>query len=393
MKNKSPQEVLSSSMGAILLAYGSMMLFALSDNIRGTLYPEILRDFELSNTLGAWFFAIASLSSVVGALATKNIIRKRGYKQTLLIGLGLLLVAVIGVSVSPRFPVLIAFIMALGVAFGILGVIQNALVSKAAPEHQLLQYQSALHSIYGFFSFIAPLYAALIFSFFPSWRLPFAVLALPALLLIFKTWQQNELISRQDEEATQNTKWPDQMPSILLWSLILSLYVVAEIFVATRLAQYLREVQSFSLNQASVGVAVFFGGLFLGRTVFIFARWKVPLLFQIQTFLGLTALLLFLGLIKGLSFIGNHWLLALSGLAMGPIYPMTMTWVAKRFKNHIETTLTACMVMAGIFNLVMHTSVGVLTDKIGIAQTFWLGPVVALFAFGLVFRYRLSGDV
>lgn len=377
---------------AIFIAYICMVLFGFADNVRGPLYPELIAYFGLTNAVGAWFFAAASIASVGGALFARRAIETRGYRWAFLAFLGAIAVGLAGVSLAPVFLGVVASAVLLGVGFGGLGVSQNAIVSSAASEHQILRYQAGLHSLYGLSSLLAPLFAAFVFSFLPHWRVPFGLLAGATLILWLQVYRGSELARHPSAVVPIPPRDParrEQLPEIFFWAFTLSLYVAVEILVTTRLVQYLRETQQFEFTRASVGLSIFFLSLFASRALFVFLPVEGSLLARMLGCLSATGLLLVLGLSKFTSGWGGAWLLSLSGFTMGPFYPMSMTWLSRRFKADLETTVAACLAFSGAVVLLMHGSVGMLTDRFGIAAAFWLGPALLLVAIVLVVGYRL----
>lgn len=375
---------------AIFIAYLCMVLFGFADNVRGPLYPELIAHFGLTNAVGAWFFAASSVASIAGAIFARRAIAVRGYRWAFLAFLGAVALGLAGVAAAPVFPGVLAAAAVLGVGFGGLGVSQNAIVSSAASEHQILRFQSGLHSLYGLSSLLAPLFAAFVFSFLPHWRVPFALLAGATFLLWVQVFRGEELARPPATAVTpRDPARREQLPEIFFWAFTLSLYVAVEILVTSRLVQYLRETQFFDFTRASVGLSVFFLSLFASRALFIFLPVEGSLLARMLACLSATALLLVLGLSKFTAAWGGAWLLSLAGFTMGPFYPMTMTWLSRRFKADLEVTVAACLAFSGAVVVLMHGSVGFLTDRFGIAATFWLGPVLLLVAITLVLGYRL----
>lgn len=377
---------------AILIAYLCMVLFGFADNVRGPLYPELITYFGLTNSYGAWFFAAASVASVGGALYARRAIETRGYRWSFLAFLGAIAVGLAGVALAPIFLGVLAAAVALGIGFGGLGVAQNAIVSSASSEQKILRFQAGLHALYGLSSFLAPLFAAFVFSFLPHWRLPFGILAVVTVGLWVSVYRGGELVrhpSAHDPAPREPNARREHLPEILFWAFTLSLYVAVEILVTTRLVQYLRETQLFDFTRASVGLSVFFLSLFVSRALFVFLPVEGSLLARMLACLSATGLLLVLGLAKFTSAWGGAWLLSFAGFTMGPFYPMTMTWLSRRFKADLELTVAACLAASGLMVLSMHASVGFLTDKFGIAATLWMAPVLLLGALVLVVGYRL----
>ncbi len=82
----------------ILISYASLFVFGISDNIRGPLFPEILKEFNISDSMGSLMFALGSLSGFVASYFTRTLLRRydrRSILQWACIGLMLTLLGLL----------------------------------------------------------------------------------------------------------------------------------------------------------------------------------------------------------------------------------------------------------------------------------------------------------
>ncbi len=119
----------------ILISYASLFVFGLSDNIRGPLFPEILKEFNVSDSMGSLMFALSSLSGFMASHFARHVLRifdRRSILQCACLGMTL---ALIGLSLAPHFYVFLALSVLFGVTSGIIGLIPNVLVPLgSSPE-------------------------------------------------------------------------------------------------------------------------------------------------------------------------------------------------------------------------------------------------------------------
>ncbi len=169
----------------ILISYASLFVFGISDNIRGPLFPEILKEFNISDSMGSLMFALGSLSGFVASYFTRTLLRRydrRSILQWACIGLMLTL---LGLALSPNFYVFLVFSILFGLNSGIIGLVPNVLVPLGSSPEKRQQLLSGLHAMYGIASLIAPLLVAGISFASGSWRYTFAITALAPLSLFF----------------------------------------------------------------------------------------------------------------------------------------------------------------------------------------------------------------
>ena len=169
----------------ILISYASLFVFGISDNIRGPLFPEILKEFNISDSLGSMMFALSSLSGFLASHFARNLLRRfdrRSILQWACIGLALTL---LGLAVSPNFYIFLGFSILFGLNSGIIGLVPNVLVPLGSTPEKKQRLLSGLHAMYGVASLIAPMLVASISFITGNWRYTFALTALAPLSLFF----------------------------------------------------------------------------------------------------------------------------------------------------------------------------------------------------------------
>ena len=170
--------------GYIVLAYLSLFALGMSDNIRGPLFPEILKNFAVSDTQGSIYYAISSFCGFLGSFLVRLLLRKWSRVRTLQFAIFLMSVGLIGMGSARDFAWLLVFSGVFGASLGIIGVVQNTLVSVGSSPAKRQQMLSGLHANYGIASFLAPLVVASVSAWLGSWRFVFWVVALVPIALL-----------------------------------------------------------------------------------------------------------------------------------------------------------------------------------------------------------------
>lgn len=124
------QLTIKKSIWALVFAYASLFTLGLADNIRGTLFPELLAQFQLTNTQGSWSFAATSSSAFIASLLSAQYLLRFTISSLLalavmMLGLGLALM-----GFSSNYLALVFGSLVLGLGFGWMGVAQNLLVTE-----------------------------------------------------------------------------------------------------------------------------------------------------------------------------------------------------------------------------------------------------------------------
>jgi fucose permease len=330
----------------------------------------------VSNSLGSWFFAISSAFSLFGSWASMHTLKTIDRIQNLYVGLLLLGVGLFGLGASQNFYILLLASACAGLGFGFLGVSANILATVGCNSHHRQKIVSGLHSMYGLSSLLAPLAVNLIYSLGGKWRETFNGAGVLCLLLffgavIFVKKENLDLTKRAQEGKDGKSKLSEiTFKPALLLSFMVSLYVVAEILISSRLALYLRLHKSYDLIHSGYYVTGFFVCLFAGRLLFSFIQPKVNMSTQLLSALTLSFVSMVLGIQLHESF------LMLTGFFMGPFYPLAMTYVSKKFPDSVDSALALVISLQSFFLVLMHLSSGLITDTFGVVGAMSMGPVV-----------------
>lgn len=370
----------------ILISYASLFVFGLSDNIRGPLFPEILKEFNVSDSMGSLMFALSSLSGFMASHFARHILRifdRRSILQGACLGMT---VALIGLSLAPNFYVFLALSVLFGVNSGIIGLIPNVLVPLGSSPEKKQQLLSGLHAMYGIASLLAPMMVAAVSLLSGSWRHTFALAAIAPLGLFIYSFHKShhphhEKPKRTVEEHKANRK-KNFKPQIFL-AFMVSFAVAAEVMISSRLALYMRRVWDYNLETSSLYVTYFFIALLLGRLLFTGIKFNRSIPFQLSGCLLLTAICLSLGL-----FI-HPLFLAVAGFSIAHFYPLAIALISSEFPHDLDTAVSYMMATDSMMLALMHVLIGKLSDSYGIHHALIAGIVFLSLSFILVNSYHV----
>lgn len=376
-----------------LAAWLSLFALGLVDNARGPIFPDILKDFGLSDTKGSFFFFAASLASLV-----HNLIFHRFLSHTrpvLLVGLYTLIMGAGAalMSLAETYGLILAAASIFGMGVGGLGVGMNAAV-QAAPAKYRGRALGILHSMYGISSLMAPM----IISAFASsgWRRVLLALTVPSFLVgavvlyrsILNTGEtvkpvgglpQSRIVKPPleilDAPVKVSPLWTTQHQRASWFAaLLVALLVVAEISISSRLALLARRDWGISPENVGHWLAGYFAAMTLSRMALGLFQFRLPprrILFFAMGF-GFP-FLLFAFLPLGLP--NEIRLVALVGfgipIAMG--YPLAMTRFAEVFGGRTQAVTSLCLIFQSAGAMVMHFTLGWGADIQGLP--FILGTV------------------
>lgn len=365
----------------IILAYFSIFCFGLSDNARGPVFPEILKEFGVNNSTGSWFYAVGSIFGFIGSWLCLRTLKKIDRIQNVYLSLVILACGFFGMGLSTEFWQLLTASACAGLGLGLLGVSINLLSAIGSNDHYRPRAIAGVHSLYALSSLIAPLLVTLIYSWGGGWRQSFFLMAALALLLSFAGMfflkKEDEQLERkilgdgavEFLQKGENQSSSEDLKGISILGMAVACYVYAEILMSSRLALYLRMQKSYDLALSSLYLTGFFIGLWIGRTIFSLYHPKVNLIAQLIFFLLISSVTILLGLHL------HEGFLMLTGLAMGPFYGLSVLYLSKVFKRALNQAIAITISIQSFFLVAMHLGSGVLTDRVGISGAMSLGPI------------------
>jgi MFS family permease len=168
----------------IIIAFGTMLIFGLVENIKGVSYPLIKAEFGASYEQQGLFVSLLSGGYVLFCLIAGIFLSRFGVKRSLLSGFLCMFLSLGLVSLMPSFPAVGAALFPAYAAFGFFEVGVNALGTQVFTKRAAL-LMSLLHFFYGAGAILGPLAAGFLTSKASfDWRHIY-LLTIPLNLLIF----------------------------------------------------------------------------------------------------------------------------------------------------------------------------------------------------------------
>ena len=218
-----------------------------------------------------------------------------------------------------------------------------------------------------------------------SWKIANGILlalgAVGTVLLFF-----SKVPEREDEytdldkarEAEKNRKKPGLKavfgnPAFYYISVSFGLYFVAEHGILNWLVTYLQNALGMAASSASNYLAIFFGGMTLGRLLLAPVVQKLGAASSIKVF-GTAGIALY---VLGAAF-GSRtvMLLSISGFLLSIIYPTMVLRIRRYYKIEVLATATGMIISAAtLFDIAFNAVFGWISDILGLGRSFLILPV------------------
>ena len=317
------------------MSFAGLFAIAVTATLMGISFPVIVKEFNLPLALlgalaSAW--AAGYLLSFVGGLLSDR------YGEAPIISASFLIVGVAAglISVAPTYDrLLILFLLGgVGAAFG--EAAMNPLISKLFPKRSGFAL-NVLHLFYSLGSFVGPILAGLVISWYGSWRLSYSIMAAifgPLIVISMLASRKSHGVRARMVEPGKGVAMGEFIKRGRALMLAGFFYLGAEMGTTAWLPTFLVLVRGFSIELAGVSLGLFWGAMAVGRLVLGSVTDRVRFRRMILFSSMLSAVLIFLGIIVG----GESWIIlfwSLSGFVMAPIMPTVFAWTNRLFDSRI----------------------------------------------------------
>ena len=304
-------------------------------NVLGSAWPVIHQDLNTSNANAGIISMILSASTILGTFFCDKMLRKLGAGKLTLASLVFIAISLWGYSISTHLFHLMLWSFPLGLAMGFLDATLNNVVA--------LKYQAKhmnwLHAFWGVGAAIGPIIMSTFLLRQNDWQGGYRFMSILLLIFIalffasFKLWKHVENLTT---DVGGKIKKPLSFPQIIKLTgvkqslFLFFCYSTIEATVGLWVSSYLVIVRALPEEVAALWVALYFGGITVGRFMAGFLTMKLThqQLIKLGSYLiGTGVLILFLPIPT------NFLLLALFliGFGCAPIFPSLIHETPKNF--------------------------------------------------------------
>jgi fucose permease len=363
------------------LVFGIMLVLGFIENIRGALVPSIRTDFNVDYTSIGNMLLVSGLGYIATTLIGGIVAEK--YGQRLVVGAGMLCIAVsvLGISYSYNYIVFLIFMFILNFGFGAVAIGANTLAPAIFLKKQALM-MNLMHFFYGVGAILGPGYAGKLLNYRIAWRniYLYSLLGVIFIAIIFKASRFPVVKKVQDQnKRTFSSVVKDKR--IVLFSIGLGFYVACEVGIASWLPNFLMEVHGFDKFSSSLYLSWFFLLFTLGR---LFGGFIVERLGYIRA--TLSFMILALSIFSAGLLLGNQYvfLISLSGLFFSITFPTVIAILMGEYKQGTSSVIGFAVTIASTINMIGNWTMGKVSD-IGVSFGFSLIIVYFIIAIALIF--------
>ncbi|MGA7377979.1 MAG: MFS transporter [Candidatus Sulfotelmatobacter sp.] len=320
----------------ILAAILAIFIYGMIAAMLGTILPELSDRFKLTPSQNGTIASAQALGLILASLCTGPILDNEGKKLGMVLGLGLIAVALFVLPRVAGFFSVAFLLFLLGVGGGITVTAANALASDVGETHRAMALTLA-NLFFGLGALATPFIAANLFG--RNWvRLCYTIASLTVVTVAIEALTRMPGPTGSGRFVLTDVAPVLGHPLLFLTALFVFLYITCEVGMWNWLPRHLIAQgipEARALNILSLGFAL---GILIGRAAILPVLNHVPAV--TVTLWGSVAMAIttFL-LLRMQSATAAGVLVFLAGLSMAPVFPSTLAIVGDAFPRMTGTAI------------------------------------------------------
>lgn len=345
-------------------------------------------DFALSDTLANLLPMMLFVWFAVLSVPTGAFMNRIGRKKTVIISMGITLVAMVVPLLSYSFPMMLAAFCLLGIGNTIIQVSLNPLLSDVVREERLTSSLTLGQFIKAIASFLGPVIAGIAASRFNDWKYIFLIFGILTIMsgfwLMWTPITEKPVKSSSSSFAASFGLLKDK--TILMLFLGILFVVGVDVGLNTTIPKYLIEKCNIPLDKAGLGASLYFVARTVGTLLgaILLFRLSAKKFFIASMFVAIPVLLIML-------FISNLWailvMVFILGFAVANVFSIIFS-AALRTMPENANEISGLMIMGVTGGAIIPLIMGIFSDSFG--QAGGLAVLLAALAYLLFSAYKIS---
>ena len=359
----------------ILAAILAIFVYGIIAAMFGTIIPALATKFALSNVQAGFIFTAQALGLTIASISVGPLIDNKGKKVGLLLGLGLVAVALFGMANASGYEMLVALAVLLGVGGGIIVTGANALVSDINPAKRG-SVMNGLNLFFGLGGMVTPLLASDLLGGDPIKVAYFAAVLTTVTLGVHSITKMPPPTGERGFKASEMGALLSQ-PILYLLAMFLFLYVATEVGLSNWLAKHLI---AQGVPQATAQRILGWGfalGILVGRVAVVPVLTKVDPQTVTLAASVLMAITTF-GMLQASDPTMAGVAVFCAGLAMAPVFPTTLAMVGGAFPKATATAMGIVITCGWLGIFVTSPIIGSIAESSGLRTALLILPAFSV---------------
>ena len=366
----------------IFAAIVAIFVYGMIAAMLGTILPDLSDRFHLTPTQNGTIAFVQALGLIIASVGVGPLLDTEGDKVGLILGLGLIAIALYALPRSPGFRSILVLMFLLGVGGGIVVTGANALTSGVSEAHRATAL-NLVNLFFGLGGFATPFISANLFK--RNWvRLCYTVASLTVVTLLIQVFAKMPAPTGAARFILADAGPILGKPLLFMLGFFHFLYITCEVGVWNWLPRHLIAQgipESRALNILSLGFAL---GLLIGRVGVSPILINVPAIevtLAASIAMAVTTFLMLRTNKPTAAFV----LVFIAGLSMAPVFPTTLAIVGTAFPRMTGTAMGFVMTCGWVGLAVSSRLIGAIAggDPLRLKKALLLIPASAVLMVGL----------
>jgi fucose permease len=350
----------------------------------------VKQDFELSDTLANMLPMTLFLWFAILSVPTGMMMNKLGRKRTVVISMGISLLAMLLPLVSYNFPMILIAFGLLGIGNTIIQVSLNPLLTNVVRGDRLTSSLTLGQFIKAIAAFLGPIIAGVAAGSFGNWKLVFLFFAvitvISGLWLLLTPIHEKPVSQNLSSFAASFGLLKDK--TILMLFLGIVFVVGVDVGLNTTVPKFLMDRCGILLEKAGLGTSLYFVartlGTFMGAILLV--KLSGRKFFIVSMLVAIPALLVML-------LIGNLWgilsMVFILGFTVANVFSIIFSAALKKMPDHANE-ISGLLIMGVAGGAVIPLIMGVTSDSLG--QTGGMAVLLVALAYLLYSAFKLKEE-
>jgi MFS transporter, FHS family, L-fucose permease len=341
-------------------------------DVVGVATGYIKKDFQLTDSVAQFLPSMALMWFFLMSVPSGILQDKYGKRNMLNIGMAITGVGMMVPFFHYSFPVMLAAFILLGIGNTIVQVSANPLLHDVAPHDKYSSYMSLSQFVKAICSLLGPIITTGMVAIFGNWKLVFAVYAITSFLSVLWLFMTKieESKSRQEPATFKSCFSLLKNPFIAFMALGIFMLVGSDVGMNSNIANFLNIRHGLNLEQASLGISLYFTALMIGRFIgAVLLNW-----FSSRKFLVGTALISLISLV--VMMIAPSLLIAriaifMVGLGSANLFPLIFSIAVEKMPERVNE-ISGLLIMAVSGGAFIPPIMGAVSTSFGVIPSFFV---------------------
>lgn len=348
-------------------------------DIVGVATGYVKQDFGLSDKVAQFLPSMALMWFFFLSVPVGLLIDRYGKRRLLNIGMAITGVGMLIPFTFYSFPVMLTTFIFLGIGNTIVQVTANPLLHDVVANEKFASSMSLAQFIKAICSLLGPILTTLMAATTGNWKLVFVIYAATSFISVIWLYLTpiNEAKGNQSA-ATFNTCF-SLLKNKFILLMVLGIFVTvgADVGMNSNIANFLQNQFNLSLENASLGISIYFTALMIGRFLgAVLLNWISPRKFLfITTLIALGSLV---GFIAAPSLLLARVGIFMVGLGSANLFPLIFSIAVDKMPERVNE-ISGLMIMAVAGGAFIPPIMGYVSSTFGVVASFFVLVLVMLY--------------